>query len=45
LVAYSTTHCIELSSTVPYTLCQNVDLNAGRKYKIQYSLFSMVYFK
>ncbi len=45
LIAYPTTNCIELSSTVPYTLCQNVQLNDGRKYKIEYSLFRMLYFQ
>jgi hypothetical protein len=45
LVAYPTTYSIELSSSAPYTLCQNVQLNYGRKYKIQYSLFSMFYFQ
>ena len=45
MIAYPTTYCIELSATGPYTLCQNIRMNAGRKYKLQYSLFSMLYFQ
>jgi hypothetical protein len=45
LHAYPTTNCIELTTDVPYTLCQKVQLNAGRKYKIQYSLFCLAFFK
>jgi hypothetical protein len=36
---------MELATLVPYTLCQNVKLNAGRKYRIQYSMFCISYFK
>jgi hypothetical protein len=40
LAFFPTTYSVELSNSDPYTLCQNVQLNAGSKYKLQYSLFS-----
>ena len=33
-----TTHLIDFSGSMPYTLCQDVQLIAGRKYEVQYSL-------
>ena len=33
-----TTHLIDLSGSMPYTLCQDVQLIAGREYEVQYSL-------
>ncbi len=45
LANFPTTYSVELSNTDPYTLCQNVQLNAGSKYKLQYSLFSQPLFK
>ncbi len=40
MLAVPTTQAADLSSLVPYTLCQNVSLIPGRKYQLKYSLYS-----
>ena len=34
-----TTHGVDLSSTIPMTLCQNINLLPNQKYSIKYSLY------
>lgn len=41
----TTTNSIDLSGSIPYTLCQDVQLTACRKYEIQYSLYSITIFE
>jgi hypothetical protein len=39
LTSIPTTHCMDLSNYEPSTFCQDVQLVAGKKYEIQYSLY------
>jgi hypothetical protein len=45
LIGIWTTVCVDLSNKAPYTLCQDVELVDGRKYKLNYSLYSMKVFE
>lgn len=37
-----TTVAVDLSSSIPMTLCQNINLNAGSKYTLSYDIYSYV---